>query len=99
MDRAAKAYKRRASSRPYALPHPFHQRAYRCDERPRPAGLRLGYANPHKRSYYAEHGEAFSNETALFQMSNGAMCASAEHREIGLPGGKFSGSTAHQGSF
>jgi hypothetical protein len=30
-------------------------------------------------------GEAFSNETALFQMSNGATMRICEHREIGRP--------------
>ncbi len=45
-----------------------------------------GYANRTNDPYYAEHGEIFSNETALFQMSNGSTMRVCEHREIGLPG-------------
>ena len=49
-----------------------------------------GYVNRTKEPYF--HGSdlyppsAFSNETALFQMSNGATCRIREYREIGNPG-------------
>jgi len=58
-----------------------------------------GYANRTDDSYYAEHGEIFSNETALFQMSNGATMRICEHREIGLPGREIFRVYGTQGSF
>lgn len=58
-----------------------------------------GYANRTGDPYYAEHGEAFSNETALFQMSNGATMRICEHREIGLPGREIFRVYGTQGSF
>ncbi len=45
-----------------------------------------GYANRTRDAYFIDEGYAFSNETALFQMSNGASMRICEHREIGLPG-------------
>jgi hypothetical protein len=42
-----------------------------------------GYANRTSDSYFEEEGAAFSNETALFYMSNGATMRICEHREIG----------------
>jgi len=39
--------------------------------------------------YFAESGQHFSNETALFQMSNGATMRICEHREIGHPGSEI----------
>jgi predicted dehydrogenase len=44
----------------------------------------FGYKNRTGDPYYAEHGDAFSNETALFLMSNGATMRICEHREIGI---------------
>jgi len=58
-----------------------------------------GYANRTGDPYYAEHGEAFSNETALFHMSNGATMRICEHREIGLPGREIFRVYGTQGSF
>ena len=45
-----------------------------------------GYANRTNDPYYVEHGEAYSNETGFFQMSNGATMRICEHREIAVPG-------------
>lgn len=42
-----------------------------------------GYANRTQDVYFEEEGAAFSNETALFYMSNGATMRICEHREIG----------------
>jgi predicted dehydrogenase len=42
-----------------------------------------GYANRTKDPYFADNAVAFSNETALFCMSNGATMRICEHREIG----------------
>ncbi|MBX3050540.1 MAG: Gfo/Idh/MocA family oxidoreductase [Caldilineaceae bacterium] len=58
-----------------------------------------GYANRTDDPYYAEQGEIFSNETALFQMSNGATMRICEHREIGLPGRETFRVYGTQGSF
>ncbi len=58
-----------------------------------------GYRNRTNDPYYAEHGEIFSNETALFQMSNGATMRICEHREIGLPGREIFRVYGTQGSF
>jgi predicted dehydrogenase len=44
-----------------------------------------GYANRTKDPYFVQNGYAFSNETALFYMSNGATMRICEHREIGHP--------------
>jgi predicted dehydrogenase len=43
-----------------------------------------GYANRDSDPYFA--GTAYSNETALFYMSNGATMRICEFREIGVPG-------------
>ena len=45
-----------------------------------------GYANRTNDPYFVEHGEVFSNETALFYMSNGATMRICEYREIAAPG-------------
>ncbi|MFN2200767.1 MAG: Gfo/Idh/MocA family oxidoreductase [Caldilineaceae bacterium] len=42
-----------------------------------------GYANRNNDAYFEDEGAAFSNETALFYMSNGATMRICEHREIG----------------
>lgn len=42
-----------------------------------------GYANRTNDPYFQEEKSAFSNETALFYMSNGATMRICEHREIG----------------
>ncbi|NJN83063.1 MAG: Gfo/Idh/MocA family oxidoreductase [Caldilineaceae bacterium] len=42
-----------------------------------------GYVNQTDDGYFIEDGAAFSNETALFYMSNGATMRICEHREIG----------------
>jgi predicted dehydrogenase len=44
-----------------------------------------GYANRTGDPFFVENAEAFSNETALFYMSNGATMRICEHREIGHP--------------
>jgi predicted dehydrogenase len=44
-----------------------------------------GYANRTGDPYFVEYGEAFSNETAFYLMSNGATMRICEHREIGMP--------------
>ncbi|MCY3707272.1 MAG: Gfo/Idh/MocA family oxidoreductase [Caldilineaceae bacterium] len=43
-----------------------------------------GYANRTEDTYFNEQGYAFSNETALFHMSNGSAMRICELREIGL---------------
>ncbi|MEM7537411.1 MAG: Gfo/Idh/MocA family oxidoreductase [Chloroflexota bacterium] len=45
-----------------------------------------GYANRDNDPFFANQGAAFSNETALFYMSNGATMRICEFREVGLPG-------------
>jgi predicted dehydrogenase len=45
-----------------------------------------GYANRTDDPYYDHYAYAFSNEVALYQMSNGATMRIAECREIGMPG-------------
>jgi predicted dehydrogenase len=47
--------------------------------------------------YYTE--EALANETALFQMSNGATCRISEYREIGFPGREIFRVYGTEGSF
>lgn len=42
-----------------------------------------GYANRTQDPYFVEQGYRFSNETALFHMSNGSVMRISEHREIG----------------
>ncbi len=42
-----------------------------------------GYANRTNDPFFVENGYAFSNETALYYMSNGATMRICEHREIG----------------
>ena len=42
-----------------------------------------GYANRTNDPFFADNGSAFSNETALFYMSNGSTMRICEHREIG----------------
>jgi hypothetical protein len=44
-----------------------------------------GYANRTNDRYFTDGGYAFSNETALFLMSNGASMRICEFREIGYP--------------
>jgi predicted dehydrogenase len=44
-----------------------------------------GYANRTQDSYFSDNGYAFSNETALYYMSNGATMRICEFREIGHP--------------
>jgi hypothetical protein len=46
----------------------------------------FGFANRDGDPYFAENLYAFSAETALFEMSNGATMRICEHRESGLPG-------------
>lgn len=43
-----------------------------------------GYRNRTNDPYYVEHLDFFSNETALFYMSNGATMRICEYREIGM---------------
>ena len=45
-----------------------------------------GYANRDNDPYFTDNLYAFSNETALYYMSNGATMRICEHRETGLPG-------------
>lgn len=56
-----------------------------------------GYANRTGDDYYADY--AFSNETALFQMSNGATLRICEYREIGHVGREIFRVYGTQGSF
>jgi len=42
-----------------------------------------GYVNRTNDPFFSENGQAFSNESAFFQMSNGAAMRICEHREIG----------------
>ena len=58
-----------------------------------------GYANRNEDSYFKDQGYAFSNETALFQMSNGSTMRICEHREIGLRGRETFRIYGTQGSF
>lgn len=56
-----------------------------------------GYANRTDDAYFAD--DAFSNETALFQMSNGATMRICEYREIGHPERETFRIYGTQGSF
>jgi predicted dehydrogenase len=56
-----------------------------------------GYANRDEDPYFAD--EAFSNETALFYMSNGATMRICEFREIGVPGREIFRVYGTEGSF
>ncbi len=56
-----------------------------------------GYANRDEDPYFAD--SAFSNETALFQMSNGATMRICEYREIGHPGREIFRVYGTDGSF
>ncbi len=58
-----------------------------------------GYANRTNDPYFTENGNAFSDETALFYMSNGATMRICEYREIGLPGRETFRVYGTQGSF
>ena len=58
-----------------------------------------GYANRNEDPYFKDQGYAFSNETALFQMSNGSTMRICEHREIGLRGRETFRLYGTQGSF
>lgn len=44
-----------------------------------------GYANRNNDPYFEEEGAAFSNETGLYYMSNGATMRICEYREVGHP--------------
>jgi hypothetical protein len=56
-----------------------------------------GYRHLHGDPYFAD--SAFSNETALFSMSNGAHMRICEYREIGHPGREIFRVYGNQGSF
>ncbi len=58
-----------------------------------------GCANRTNDPYFKEQGDAFSNETALFQMSNGSTMRICETREIGLRGRETFRIYGTQGSF
>ena len=58
-----------------------------------------GYVNRTNDAYFVDHASVFSNETALFTMSNGATMRICEHREIGHPGREIFRVYGTQGSF
>ena len=58
-----------------------------------------GYDNRTHEPYFVDEGYAFSNETALFQMSNGSTMRICELREIGLRGRETFRIYGTQGSF
>ena len=58
-----------------------------------------GYANRTGDDYFTDEGDAFSNETALFQMSNGSTMRICELREIGHRGREIFRIYGTQGSF
>jgi predicted dehydrogenase len=58
-----------------------------------------GYANRTGDPYFVDEGAAFSNETALFYMSNGSTMRICEHREIGHPEREIFRVYGTQGSF
>ncbi len=58
-----------------------------------------GYANRTDDTYFNDQGYAFSNETALFQMSNGSTMRICELREIGLHNRETFRIYGTQGSF
>jgi predicted dehydrogenase len=58
-----------------------------------------GYANRTKDPYFADNIYAFSNESALFKMSNGATMRILEHREIGHPEREILRAYGTEGSF
>lgn len=58
-----------------------------------------GYANRTDDPYFAGNSYAFSNETALFTMSNGATMRICEYREIGHPGREIFRLYGTRGSF
>ena len=58
-----------------------------------------GFANRTNDPYYTDNGYAFSDETALFHMSNGAAMRICEHREIGLEGRETFRVYGTEGSF
>ena len=59
----------------------------------------FGRANTTNDPYFPENGYAFSDETALFQMSNAATMRICEHREIGHAGREDFRIYGTQGSF
>jgi len=58
-----------------------------------------GFKNRTGDPFFAEESTAFSNETALFLMSNGATLRICEHREIGHPGREIFRVYGTKGSF
>ena len=58
-----------------------------------------GYTNRTGDPYYIDESEAFSNETALFYMSNGSTMRICELREIGMRGREIFRIYGTQGSF
>ena len=56
-----------------------------------------GYRSPEPDPYFAD--SAFSNETALFQMSNGATMRICEYRQVGHPGREVFRVYGTEGSF
>ena len=58
-----------------------------------------GFANRTNDPYFKDQGDAFSNETALFQMSNGSTMRICETREIGLRGRETFRIYGTQGSY
>jgi hypothetical protein len=58
-----------------------------------------GYANRTQDPYFADYAYAFSNETALFYMNNGATMRICEFREIGHPEREIFRLYGTQGSF
>jgi predicted dehydrogenase len=58
-----------------------------------------GYADRTDDPYFAEHAFAFSNETALYTMSNGATMRICEYRQIGHPEREIFRIYGTQGSF
>jgi predicted dehydrogenase len=84
-------YRERARSNPYAASGPMH---YPTHSTSGPIGVMgahavkvcaWGYANRTADPYFADGINAYSNETALFKMSNGAAMRILEYREIGHP--------------
>jgi predicted dehydrogenase len=84
-------YRARAKANPYAANGPMHYPTHSTSGPVSVMGAHAlkvcawGYANRTGDPYFADNVYAFSNETALFKMSNGATMRILEYRETGHP--------------
>lgn len=98
-------YRAHVHGNPYAASGPMH---YPTHSTSGPIGVMnahavkvcaWGYANRTRDPYFRDNLYAFSNETALFKMSNGAAMRILEHRETGHPERETFRIYGTQGSF